>query len=704
MSLEKWTTLRTADVHVLAQELATQQIPIIAQLEPIADCEELITFSEANPTPIEFIPQHPAWRLESVAARIIEGIAVAAHEPLTEFGYRELARILLEHTAYLYAYPDGEPRPRLEAGSALALAGCVCASLPQSELWRLAGFARIATALPEVAPTPTDAHLTLPIDVAFSLANERRLPMLASAIDTYNVVLKPDFTPQNRFDLPLSDRDFFHTLNLDFPGMEAVKAAVLSDDISGAKSVYATFRRQFLKDFVDGIRNPDAVLLERSDTYTTAKTYLECLLRLSIHPTPAIRATTEIGIATQLFPEFRGSEQLRTLALRRYKWVTEAFFHADGFHKDRTLRAQVEAIADFARFLSVYGGPAARAHDLEGIQTLLEKSVATCIHLSQPDLAFPPLGSFPVSNFDVVELCNIADSSFKCPDTTSHALPETGCYVMRDSWKTDAQYLFFDARPSEKANDATTSNLVLYAHGRQLMIGAVRVPDTPPLAFDPLDTRWLTTPTFDFVEKWDKTVDVQHKRAIFYLSGEYFIVHDLRLGTEAQTLEQTFDLGEDIDVHINANAGHAWTQDGHRSNLFIGATDTTDLTVALDADSVIYRSSKASPAVLNTLLLPMRPGIKAHPTISAISVHADADVLATGFTLELQHTTDTFLISDDGLAEMSAEDIQFVGEYLFLRRSVSDGIQFIMLNGRFLKAGTQVLVDLDGPRESYVQM
>ena len=230
------------------------------------------------------------------------------------------------------------------------------------------------------------------------------------------------------------------------------------------------------------------------------------------------------------------------------------------------------------------------------------------------------------------------------------------------------------------------------------------MPDTPLLAFDPLDTRWLTTPTFDFVEKWDKTVDVQHKRAIFYLSDEYFIVHDLLLGTEAQTLEQTFDLGEDIDVHINADAGHAWTQDGHRSNLFIGATDTTDLTIALDADSVIYRSSEALPAVLNTLLLPMRPGTKAHPTISAIPVHADADVLATGFTLELQHTTDTFLISDDGLAEMSAEDIQFVGEYLFLRRSVSDGIQFIMLNGRFLKAGTQVLVDLDESRESYVRM
>ena len=442
MRLEKWTTLRTEHIHRLAQELAARNLPIIVQLEPIADCEELLTFSEANPTPVEFTPQHPAWRLESVAARVIEAVAVAAHEPLTELGYRELARILLEHAAYLYAYPDGEPRPRLEAGSALALVGSLCASLPQSELWRLAGFGRISTVLAEVAPAPTDSHLTLPMDVAFSLANEQNLPILASAIDTYNAVLKRDFTPQNRFDLPLSDSDFFDVLNLDFPGLEAVKAAVFADDIPAATTAYTAFRRQFLKDFVGGICNPDAILLERSDTYTTAKTYLECLLRLSVHPTPAITATTEIGIVAHLLPEFRGSEQLRKLALRRYQWITDAFFHADGFHKDRTLRAQVEAIGDFVRFLSIYEDSAerdcdavdgshtrpARAYYLAEIQTLLEKLVATCIHLSLPDGSFPPLGPLPAPNFDAVELCTIADSSFQredfpYPDTTSHALP-----------------------------------------------------------------------------------------------------------------------------------------------------------------------------------------------------------------------------------------------------------------------------------------
>ena len=73
--------------------------------------------------------------------------------------------------------------------------------------------------------------------------------------------------------------------------------------------------------------------------------------------------------------------------------------------------------------------------------------------------------------------------------------------------------------------------------------------------------------------------------------------------------------------------------------------------------------------------------------------------------LQLDNTTDTFLISDDGLAEMSTADITFVGEYLFLRRDASAaGTQFVMLNGRFLTVGTKVLADLDEPRESYVRM
>ena len=719
MSLEKYTILQTEHIQRLAQTLANRELLAIRQLEPIADFEELLTFDEAQPTPIEFTPQYPPWRLESVAARIIEAVAIAAHEPLTEVGYSELARILLAHAEYLYAYPDGDSRPRLEAGSALALAGSVCASLPQSELWRLAGFGRLSGVLADVAPSPTDSHLTLPIDVAFSLANERNLPILASAATTYNSVLKRDLTPQNQSNLPLSDNDFFDVLNLDYPGMESVKTAVLVGDISTAKSAYTDFRREFLN---SQVKHKSIPLTERSDTDTTAKTYLECLLRLSIHPTPPITATTEIGIAAYLFPEFRGSEQLRMLTRRRYKWIVEAFFHSDGFHKDRTLRSHVEAIADFVRFLSVYGestdgeeiqsvyGTAEPTYDLEEIQTSLEKQVETCLLLRQPDGSFPPLGPLPAPNFDADELCTIVDSNFRredfpSADTTSHALPETGCYVMRDSWRPDAQYLFFDAHPPGTPSNADTSTLVLYAHGRHLTTGAVRVLDAPLSASDRIDTRWTTTPGFDFVEKWHHTTTVHHKRAIFYLKGEYFILHDLVLGDGTQTLEQIFRPSQGVSSHIVSDAGDIRTQDPRRSNLFIGAVDTTDLTVTSDADTVIYRRHQESPIVMNVLLFPMKPEVKSQPTLSGITVHTDPDVLGTGFTLQSSNATDTFLISDDGLAEMSAADIRFVGEYLFLRRGAAgSAVQFVMLNGRFLQVGGNVLADFDEACESYVGM
>ena len=705
MLLEKWTTIRPEHIQLLAQELAKQSASIIAQLEPIADCEELLTFSAANPTPVEFMPQHPAWRLESVAARVIEGVAVAAHEPLTEFGYRELARILLEHAVYLHVYPDGDPRPKLAAGSALALTGSVCASLPQSELWRLAGFGRISAVLAEVAPAPNDSHLILPIDIAFSLANERNLPILGAAIDTYNTVLKRDFTSRNRFDLPLSDSDFFDALDLDFPGMEAVKTAVCADDMYTAKTAYVDFR----KDFLDSQREKTSafLFLEKSDTYTTAKTYLESLLQLSIFPTPAIIATTEIGIATHLLPECRGSEQLHKFVLQRFKWIADTFFHPDGFHKERTLLAQTEAAADFARFLWFQSD--VQDEQTKELRATLERLVAVCIHLSKPDRSFPPLGPLLLPDFDVLQLCTITESSFKYPDTTSHALPETGLYVMRDNWEPDAQYLFFNAHLSGESNDPDTSQLSLYAHGQQLMTGSYRVLETTTWVSDIFNTQWITTPAFDWLEKWYQATDLYHKRAIFYLKGEYFILHDLvlsddALSLEVETLEQIFRLDQNVDIYMNTGVGHAWTQTAQETNLFIGTLGMVPPIIELAEEGIVYRYISKSPSIVNTLLLPMKPGIKARPTTSIIPVTTDDGALATGFTLVFPNRTDTFLISDDGLAEMSAEDIRFVGEYLFLRRGVSGDVRFILLNGQYLQVDSEILADLAEPRESYVRM
>ena len=642
MSLNQWTTLRLTHIRQLAAELSKREVPVIVLLEPIADFEELLTFAEAHPTPIAYAPREPAWRLESVAARVREAIAIAAYEPLNDDDWEPLARILLEHTEYLYTYPDAATaREQLDAGTALALASSLCSSVPQADLWRLAAFGRIANSLAEVAPAPADSHLIEPLDIAFSLANELNLPILEAASSVYNTMrASRAFIPKNLLTFPLTTQGFFRQLNLGFPGMERVKSAVLDGDFAVAKSAYTEFRRRFLAEFdVEPV-------LERCDTARTAKSYLDALLRLSIHPAPAISGTTEIGIAALLFPEFRGSEQLLALALRRYQWITDAFFYPDGFHRERTLRAQVDAITDFARFLRCQRGPQPTE-----LRSFLEKLIEACIALSHPELSFPALGTEPAPNFRADELRDDIK-----PQMTSHALPDTGYYVMRDGGGTDAQYLLFDTAQLEIRS--------FFAHGRQLLVGA------PSIERDASDTRWITTPAFDFVESWHKTSDIHHKRSIFYVKGDYFIVHDLFLGEG----EQTFRLVPQQDEH-----------------LFVRTVG--------DADKL--------PTVLNTLLragrdanrLPLKPKPGTHPTISPIAVNTDADVLATGFTVEANGVTDTFLISDDGFAAMSTANIEFIGEYLFLR-----GEQFVMLNARFLKVGDNILADFDEPRESYARM
>ena len=739
MSLAEYAPFCSEEINLLAVELAKQELPRIVQLEPIADFEELITFAESHPTPIEFVPSSPAWRLESVAARVIEAVAIAAHEPLTGAEWQELTRILLEHAAYLYTYPDTPTnREKLEAGTALALVGSVCASLSQSELWRLAGFGRIAAALSEGAPV----HVIQLLDIAFSLANERNLPILNSAIARYNTVLNRPLTFKHRLGFPLNDTDFFDHINLEFADMDSVKSAVLTGDIAGAKSAYTAFRQRHL----------DHLLLEKTDTYRTAKSYLQCLLQLSINPSPPIAGTTELGIAALLFPEFRGSEQLLSMALRRYKWITDTLFYPDGFHIDTSLRSQVEAVADFVRFLSVYDSTAERPHAFQGVEnlkTLLEKQVAACISISQPDLSFPPFGTSPIPrNFDVVELCQVGDIGFERddflyiasareqgnePKTTSHALPYVGYYAMRDCWSPKAQYLLFDTGPLGKPGYEDKLSFVLHAHGRQLIThnhqdrhgnadstasqahnslhidgkGQSRAQQAEAEIIPDADTRWLTTSAFDFVEGWYKTTDFQHKRSIFYVKGAYFVLHDVVLGERERTLSQIFHLNtfgaREPVIHVAANVGHAWTQEIGQSNIFIGAVDTTDLRVQSDAKRLTYNVQRKLPAVLNTLLLPMKPHVEERPTLLPIAVSTDADVLATGFSVELNGVTDTFLISDDGLATMSTTDmsekIEFIGEYLFLR-----GDTFVMLNARFLKVGAQVLAALDEPRAYHVGM
>ena len=93
MLLQDYTTLQSEHAKILASTLSERDMPILHQFEPIADFEELYTFVQEHPTPIIFNRHHPPWHTVSVAARIIEGIAISTHEDLGLSDWKKLAQI-----------------------------------------------------------------------------------------------------------------------------------------------------------------------------------------------------------------------------------------------------------------------------------------------------------------------------------------------------------------------------------------------------------------------------------------------------------------------------------------------------------------------------------------------------------------------------------------------------------------------------------
>lgn len=278
---------------------------------------------------------------------------------------------------------------------------------------------------------------------------------------------------------------------------------------------------------------------------------------------------------------------------------------------------------------------------------------------------------------------------------------------------------------------------------RRFMTAEETIPDP--------DTRWLTTPAFDFVESWYKdgyageegdgvNHDLQHKRSIFYVkgktqrtrstNGEYFILHDLVLGEGEHQLEQIFHIAPAPEgcsgrVEFMENSVVRTVAPGV-SNIVIVPVDASDLDARLqcgETDPVVgwmgtsgripahdltYATVRSLPTVMNVVLFPLGPRVELVPDVKPLEVGAAADVLATGFTVANGRFTDLILISDDGFATMhtspsdgnATPDVEFAGEYLFIRLDARGEPQRIVtMSGQFLKVDGRVWVDLPEPQD-----
>lgn len=828
-----YTTITSDSVEQLALILANREFTAIGRLEPIADFEELISFTTENPTPVEHSNRNPVWRLESVSARLIEAVAISVHAPvIRDAGWRVLAQIILEHTEYLYTYHHSHnPRERLQAGAALALVSSLCPVLSQSTAWRLAGFARIAESIPKIDYVPS--YVIEHIDASFELARDLNLPIFGEAIDRYVTTINRDFSWDKRLRFELSDAEFFTHLNLCHPGFEDVKSEWERGNLQEAKLAHTSVKQSFLncKNWADlwtlpysrrdadslklgsdqfpnsdvfqqerpaemrrRFANACSTLFSGGQTYAEnpaamsfdmAKSYLERARYFSAYQgldnTDFHLETSAIGIAALIFPEWRDQEQFLRLALRRYKWFHDEHVLPDGLQSGSLNTAHhfaISCLLNFNQLARRCGIPLPKQFNRR-----CEMMIEALMYLSLPDASREPLFQSGSVDMSVSTLCDVAHAIFhredflyigscgeagQAPHETSHAFPYTGYYVMRDNWRADGQYLVFNSGdPTSRCQRGDKLNFILYAYGRSLIVdsGGVLVEDCHSIrkhntvtidgkrqcrpwlnSAAPVpnpDNKWLSTPLFDFVEGWHKDGFVpedainrnpllHHKRSIFYVKekaqsrctvpagGGYFILHDLILGDGEHILEQIFHLASVSCNHIKMYDNNTVrTVESNVSNLVVapvsggqhldvrlqcGQTETAvcPTVTELPPSELTYIAKRSLPTVMNTVLLPLRPGVETVPELHTNEVSTDPDVLATGFTVEHGRTTDFVLISDDGYTVMSTEDVEFVGEYLFLRLCDKGKLQRVMIiNGQFLKWRGDVVVDLAAPRTHY---
>ena len=738
---------------MLAGALARGGTPVIDRFEPVADFEELSTFAAENPTPVFSGDRDPVWRVESVAARLVEAFAIASHERLSGEDWEVLAGIIVEHAEYLYTFHHSpQKRHRMTGGAALALAGGVCRLIPQAAGWRLAGFARIA----EAAESTSPSYLVELADAAFEIAAALHLPILEEGIEVYNTVLNRDFRWEKLDRLRLTDAEFFDGLDLEREGLEDVKSELAAGNVERGKLAYEAFLRR---------RGIDSELYrasdERDDSAGTqpasiAKSRLERARRLSTQAGLSVddvtggtvAETSDIGVAAALYPEWGDSGQLLALAVRRCSWILHTRFFPDGCHIHGSTRSQYDVFIQLWRFYRL--GKLGGVRFSPDFDAQMERILEAFTYLSQPDYCLPASDDGDRSEASAAEACSLGIEIFdrddlryvasegkegEPPKETSHAFPYAGYYVMRDCWRPEAQYLLFDAGNVGGGGRPLGDKLsfLLYAYGRRLIVDAGmgiagaegysrssrthnsividgkgqrrgRTGDST-YALD-ADTRWISTPSFDFAEGWYKegygadgddavVRDLVHKRSIFYVRGEYFILHDLVLGESEHRIEQVFHMAPGNVERLEG--GVVRTAEAHSGNIVIAPADAEGLGVTLGGGGtspheLVYAMDRLLPTAMNLVLFPTSPYAEVSPEIRLIEVGADADVLATGFSVAHGGFTDLVLISDDGFAEMRTSELEFRGEYAVLRLDgEGQPLWWRLVHGEFLSWRGEVL-------------
>ena len=465
-----------------------------------------------------------------------------------------------------------------------------------------------------------------------------------------------------------------------------------------------------------------------------------------------------IAVAALLSPELKDWETYLSIALRRLEWINAFAYYDDGFQFEltpgyhmyptysmfnvvRVARARGVALPEeFVRLME-------KAHEMYLYAAQPDWSLPR-LNDNGPGVVD---GSAHLR--DAAEMFGRDDLLWggthggegRKPDHASHAWPSAGYYCQRSGWEADARYLFFDAAPWGAAHQHEDKlTFVLHAYGRTLLgdpsiysyattelthyfrssrshnvvliDGMGQARRARPESMFSTDGRveWVSCDAFDFVsgeylEGWapdtfadwaagrpDDSVErgFAHRRAVWFVKPDYWVVFDLVTGDGVHTLEQLFHVppfaepsGTIVAGDVTASPDAIRSNDAGRANIAIVPVDRDGLTAEvfrgetspargwysmggeLPSWEASFTARCSLPARMDAVLWPSPAGAITVPEVERLHV----DAKTTAFRVRSGDIDDTFIVCEDDAGTVTVGEIEFNGRALLLRRGRGEG-------------------------------
>jgi len=463
--------------------------------------------------------------------------------------------------------------------------------------------------------------------------------------------------------------------------------------------------------------------------------------------------TQGLGYVMVMFPEFKFTpngnwEWWRDLIISRLDHHLSNDFYSDGVQFETSPSYHS---LEYRNLFLTY-----KIMDMNGISisnnliTKFEKPLEFMMHIHEPDGYLPQLSDTDRKSYlnrleEGAQLFNRQDMLYAAtrgvqgtpPENTFAAFPYGGYFVMRSDWGqnqtnyNNTRYLVFDTGSNEPWHaHYDILNFEAFAYGKTIIKDPGKYAYTNrrleyykktiahnTIVIDNQDQtenssgvpfQWETLPGFDYVDGYhDAYSNVCHRRKIFFVKPEYWIVLDLITGSGSHTYDQYFHLEPAYLNHTTLNP----TDNSMSTPNFIILPGDQQATVAIvpgwvsysvgteqDAPTVKYSKQGSAPVTFETIIFPFS-GNPVAVSVLKIDVYNDLgwyllDDEAIAMKIDFSNLTDYFCLNHSGEDSLIFNNFGFSGIAANIRKNSSGDIgNFNLLNGKSFYKGDTLLID-----------